>query len=135
MRKHREKGLAALNLRGFNGAFQLFKAFRMSSMTVYQTAKNHSMSRLAAASLLLVALALSAAAVRAQAPAPAAIPQNQATSRDVEAAFNRADTNRDGKLDRKEAEHLPAVAQRFEQIDANRDSFISLAELNQAAGS
>lgn len=124
-------------------------------MTVYKTAKNHSMPTLATAGLLLAALALTlgVSAVRAQAPAPAAaspnsppsqvapaapaatIPPNQATSRDVEAAFNRADANRDGKLDRKEAEHLPAVAQRFEQIDANRDNFISLAELNRAAGS
>ncbi len=37
------------------------------------------------------------------------------------------------KLDRQEAEHLPAVAQRFDQIDANHDSFISLAELTKAA--
>ncbi len=63
----------------------------------------------------------------------AAVPQNRATAQDVEAAFNRADANKDGKLDRQEAEHFPAVAQRFEQIDANRDTFISLAELAKAA--
>jgi hypothetical protein len=62
-----------------------------------------------------------------------AVPQNRATPQDVEAAFGRADANKDGKLDRQEAEHLPAVAQRFEQIDANHDSFISLAELTKAA--
>jgi hypothetical protein len=62
-----------------------------------------------------------------------AVPQNRATAQDVEAAFNRADANKDGKLDRQEAEHFPAVAQRFEQIDTNRDTFISLAELAKAA--
>jgi hypothetical protein len=65
--------------------------------------------------------------------APGAVPQNRTTPKDVEAAFNRADTNKDGKLDRQEAEHLPAVALRFDQIDANHDSFISLAELTKAA--
>lgn len=67
--------------------------------------------------------------------APDAVPQNRVTSKDIEAAFNRADANRDGKLDRQEAEHFPAVAQRFEQIDTNRDTFISLAELVKAASS
>lgn len=64
---------------------------------------------------------------------PGAVPQNRTTTKDVEAAFGRADANKDGKLDRQEAEHLPAVAQRFEQIDTNHDSFISLAELTKAA--
>jgi len=68
-----------------------------------------------------------------QMEAPAAVPQNRTTTKDVEAAFSRADANKDGKLDRQEAEHLPAVAQRFDQIDANHDSFISLAELTKAA--
>ncbi|MBW8722157.1 MAG: EF-hand domain-containing protein [Polaromonas sp.] len=62
-----------------------------------------------------------------------AVPQNRTTSKDVEAAFGRADANKDGKLDRQEAEHLPAVALRFDQIDTNHDSFISLAELTKAA--
>jgi phosphodiesterase/alkaline phosphatase D-like protein len=62
-----------------------------------------------------------------------AVPQNRTTPKDVEAAFGRADANKDGKLDRQEAEHLPAVALRFEQIDTNHDSFISLAELTKAA--
>jgi hypothetical protein len=62
-----------------------------------------------------------------------AVPQNRTTPKDVEAAFGRADANKDGKLDRQEAEHLPAVALRFEQIDTNHDTFISLAELTKAA--
>lgn len=67
--------------------------------------------------------------------AAGAVPQNRVTSKDIEAAFNRADANKDGKLDRQEAEHFPAVAQRFEQIDTNHDTFISLGELIKAASS
>jgi hypothetical protein len=62
-----------------------------------------------------------------------AIPANKVTRMDLDAAFNRADVNRDGKLSRAEAEHFPAVAQRFEQIDSNHDGFISRDEFNQAA--
>lgn len=119
--------------------------------------KNHSMPgflRLSAplpfeyfSVLLMAALVLAAAgAAHAQSAAPSAaspnspatqaapIPPNATTSREVEAVFLRADTNRDGKLDRKEAERLPAVSQRFDQIDTDHDSAISLSELNKAAG-
>ncbi|MCY1163219.1 EF-hand domain-containing protein [Polaromonas sp.] len=65
---------------------------------------------------------------------PGSIAPNKASSKDVDAAFARSDTNKDGKLDRKEAENLPAVAQRFDQIDANHDGFISREEFNKAAG-
>ena len=128
-------------------------------MTMHTTATQlpkHSIPSFELRSVLLVAaLAVGAAgAVRAQTapPSPASptsppsqmapsgssgstgtVPQNRTTPKDVEAAFGRADTNKDGKLDRQEAEHLPAVAQRFDQIDANHDSFISLAELTKAA--
>ncbi|AYQ27695.1 MULTISPECIES: EF-hand domain-containing protein [unclassified Polaromonas] len=128
-------------------------------MTLHTTAKQqpkHSIPHFSGSELrsvlLVAALAVGAAgAVRAQTSpaspnsppskvAPAApsansgaVPQNRATTQDVEAAFNRADANKDGKLDRQEAEHFPAVAQRFEQIDTNRDTFISLAELAKAA--
>ncbi len=58
-------------------------------------------------------------------------PQAMAANQQAEAAFKRADTNRDGKLSRTEADHLPAVAARFEQVDTNRDQFISLEEFNR----
>jgi hypothetical protein len=128
-------------------------------MTPHTTATQHSKHSIPhfelRSVLLVAALAVGAAgAARAQtaAPSPAspnsppskvapaapsansgAVPQNRATTQDVEAAFNRADANKDGKLDRQESEHFPAVAQRFEQIDTNRDTFISLAELAKAA--
>jgi EF hand len=57
----------------------------------------------------------------------------QVTRMDLDAAFARADLNRDGQLSRAEAEHFPAMAQRFEQIDSNHDSFISRDEFNRAA--
>jgi hypothetical protein len=56
------------------------------------------------------------------------------SSTNHDAAFNRADADRDGRLSRKEAEHFPMLSQRFESIDTNRDSFISRDEFNQAAG-
>jgi EF hand len=52
----------------------------------------------------------------------------------LDAAFNRADTDRDGRLSRKEAEHFPMLSQRFDAIDMNRDSFISREEFDRAAG-
>lgn len=64
-----------------------------------------------------------------------AMPANQATGKDVEAAFRRADSNRDGQLSRQETERFPALVQRFEQADSNRDHFLSPDEFSQAAGS
>jgi len=101
--------------------------------------------------VLIAALAMGAAsAARAQNSPPSSgspsaqlmpsatagtIPPNRVTRQDLEAAFNRADTNRDGKLDRQEAGHFPAVAQRFELIDTDHDTFISRSEFDRAAGS
>jgi Ca2+-binding EF-hand superfamily protein len=43
-------------------------------------------------------------------------------------AFSRADKDGDGKLSKIEAENLPAIAQRFDSIDVNKDGFISQTE-------
>ncbi len=130
-------------------------------MTVHTTAKKHSHKQSkkhfipnfeVRSVLLLAALALGAAAAQAQTspPSPAnpgnasaqmtaagtagAIPPNRTTGQQLEAAFNRADVDRDGKLSRQETEHFPALVQRFEQIDTNRDGFISRDEFGRAAG-
>jgi hypothetical protein len=120
-----------------------------------RTVKKHFMSNFEARSTLLgAALVLGAAsaahaqtdaaspasppsqmAPAATSPAQGDIPQNKVTSQELDAIFMQADTNKDGKLDRKEAESLAAVAQRFEQLDANRDGFISRAEFSKVAGS
>lgn len=61
-----------------------------------------------------------------------AAPKAAPTSQDTEAAFARADTNKDGKLSRQEAKRLPAVEQRFDQIDANKDQLVSREEFDAA---
>ena len=83
-------------------------------------------------------VALSAAANRSERPIEGGVQATQVNTRvgskSADAAFNRADTNRDGRLDREEAEHFPVLSQRFDVIDTNRDSFISREEFNQAEG-
>ncbi len=67
-------------------------------------------------------------------PGRGADPKRQAViaaNQQADAAFQRADSNSDGKLSRTEADHLPAVAARFEQVDSNRDTFISRDEFNR----
>jgi hypothetical protein len=50
----------------------------------------------------------------------------------VQAAFDRADTNRDGKLSKKEAEALPAVSSNFAQIDSDKNGSLSRDEFSKA---
>ena len=83
-------------------------------------------------------VAVSAAADRSERPTDGVVQASQVNnrvgSRSADAAFDRADTNRDGRLNREEAEHFPVLSQRFDLIDTNRDSFISREEFNQAVG-
>ena len=83
-------------------------------------------------------VAVSAAADRSERPTDGVVQASQVNtrvgSRSTDAAFDRADTNRDGRLSREEAEHFPVLSQRFDLIDTNRDSFISREEFNQAVG-
>ena len=116
-------------------------------MSTFNKRKKHFIRNFESRSVLLVAAMAFVGVAGAQgqttspspsttASAPAnSIPANKATSKDVDAAFDRADTNKDGKLSRAEAENLPSVAQRFEQIDADRDTFISREELAKFSGS
>jgi Ca2+-binding EF-hand superfamily protein len=46
----------------------------------------------------------------------------------VKAAFQRADSNNDGRLSREEAAAIPAVAESFGRLDKDGDGFISAAE-------
>ncbi len=54
------------------------------------------------------------------------------TSKEIDAAFTKADTNKDGKLDKMEAEGIPGLAVRFDQVDADGDKFITKSELMKA---
>lgn len=76
----------------------------------------------------------SATSPAADGAAASVIPRNKVTSKDLDAIFLQADTSKDGKLDRRETESLPIVSQSFEQLDSNRDGFISRAEFSRLAG-
>jgi EF hand len=87
-------------------------------------------SKFNAMSMAIIAVAaFQIGPVAAQTPAPAA--PSADTARYME-AFARADKNADGKLSKEEAENLPAIAQRFEQIDTDKDGSISKAEYLEA---
>jgi len=73
----------------------------------------------------LTVLSLTAAAFGIQAQGTTA-PDNK----QVAAVFKRADANQDGKLSREEAARLPAVAERFEMFDKDKDGALTLEELS-----
>ena len=116
-------------------------------MSTINKRKKYFIPNFEARSVLLVAtlafVGIAGAQGQTASPAPArdasaaagSIPANRATSNDVNAAFDRVDSDKDGKLSRTEAENMPAVAQRFEQIDTDRDTFVSREELMKFSGS
>jgi len=54
----------------------------------------------------------------------------QLTNGKADAAFNKADKDSDGTLDRKEARKMPPVAKNFDAIDADHDGTVSLGEIH-----
>lgn len=46
-------------------------------------------------------------------------------------AFNRADADKDGKLNEKEATQLPAISQRFKQLDTDGSGALSPTEFEK----
>jgi EF hand len=44
----------------------------------------------------------------------------------------KADVNKDGKLDKMEAEGIPGLGARFDQVDADGDKLVSKVELEKA---
>lgn len=52
----------------------------------------------------------------------------------ADAAFDRADADGDGGLSAQEAQRLPAVAERFAEIDTDGDGLISREEFHPGVG-
>ena len=50
-----------------------------------------------------------------------------------QAAFDRADANRDGQLSAQEADTLPAIGNRFMELDADKNGMLSREEFNEGA--
>ena len=67
------------------------------------------------------------------AAAPAAAPVTASTA--ASAAFDRADTNKDGQLSPQEAAQLPAIGQRFKELDTDQSGSLSRAEFEKGAQS
>jgi len=67
-----------------------------------------------------------AAPAAAATPAPSAAPAAQ--DNPVRTAFKRVDANADARLSRDEAAALPAVAEKFAQLDKDGDGAITLEE-------
>jgi Ca2+-binding EF-hand superfamily protein len=74
---------------------------------------------------------LSTSAAWAQTPAPAGGAAAPAMSaKDMAEAFTKADASKDSKLDKAEAEAIPALAAKFTQADADGDGMVSKAEFD-----
>ena len=127
--------------------------FRKPAQTLKHSRVNFEMQSVLLMGVLVMGMALSA---HAQSPAPAAEERNspatqispptavgmppvgatgKVTVGEIDVAFERADINRDGKLDKREAELFSPVGQRFEELDSNRDNFVSREELRKMSGS
>ena len=99
---------------------------------------NPSKTRALAALTAITALATAAligVPLTAQAQTQTQPPATDAAAKDkaaIEAAFRRADVNKDGKLSRAEAEMLPSIAARFDEIDKDKKGYLTLDEFMAA---
>jgi EF hand len=87
--------------------------------------------QLTLASFSLAAPVMAQQAAPPQRPSQSAAEQGADKAGDkgtAEAAFQRADADKDGRLSKAEAAKLPAVAARFDELDADKDGSLSMAE-------
>ncbi|MFY9511802.1 MAG: EF-hand domain-containing protein [Rubrivivax sp.] len=77
--------------------------------------------------MAVIGLSAAAFGIQAQGSTPSG---GGLDSKQVAAAFKRVDTNQDGKLSREEAARLPAVAERFEALDKDRDGALTMDEFS-----
>ena len=82
--------------------------------------------RIAALTLASLAFGLPGLSQAQQPAAPAT--QQAKDNATAEAAFKRADTNQDGKLNKEEAARLPAMAAKFDELDKDTDGMLSMQE-------
>lgn len=93
--------------------------------------------RIRARQILAVTLASFALAggVQAQSPRTDTTPARQGVREPQmsgETDFLRADTDKDGKISKAEAAPFGAIAERFVELDRNKDGFLSVAEFVSA---
>ncbi len=96
--------------------------------------KSHTLIAGAAISLLATSAVWAqstAPAMGTGAPAPAAAGDKPMSAKDMALAFTKADANKDGKLDKLEAEGVPGLAAKFEQVDADGDKMVSKVEFEK----
>ena len=76
----------------------------------------------------LLGLSIGASAAFAQAPAPAEQPKGERAHK-MQERWKAADKDGDGKINRAEAIALPRIAKHFDEIDTNKDGFVTREEL------
>ncbi len=80
--------------------------------------------------LLSIALMLCSPAVLAQVGLPE---PTDAQKQALQARWAAADSNRDGHVDRAEAQALPPIARHFDELDGNKDGKLSAQEMRNSA--
>lgn len=82
--------------------------------------------------LAVAALTAAAFGVQAQTTQPTPGATDAKGTDALAAAFKRADANQDSKLTREEAARIPAVADKFDSYDKDKDGQLSMEELSSA---
>ncbi|MBB1075670.1 EF-hand domain-containing protein [Rhodoferax sp. 4810] len=93
------------------------------------TFRQHTLISAVAASILSVTASALWAQTTAPGPTSAAA---QSSSSDMLAAFDKADSNKTGKLTKEQAKAVPGLSPSFDTVDANHDGMVSREELEKA---